>query len=77
MLEARQPRHCRHCWGGCPGDCLLDDGQCIHGWNGNRPQEFSWRVLLTRPWWERLLWGDHGNRRRAGRANVRSLRDGR
>ena len=38
MLEARQPRHCRHCWGDCGGYCLLDDGTCIHGWNGNRPR---------------------------------------
>ena len=24
--------HCRHCWGDCPGDCLLpgDEGRCIH-----------------------------------------------
>jgi len=29
------PRHCRHCWGDCPGDCMLpgqlgQDGSCIH-----------------------------------------------
>lgn len=25
--------HCRHCYGDCPGDCLLpgDTGMCIHG----------------------------------------------
>ena len=25
-------RHCRHCWGDCPGGCLLPDGSgaCIH-----------------------------------------------
>jgi hypothetical protein len=58
MPEARQPRHCRHCLGdNCPGDCLLGDGQCIHGWNGNRPRDVTWRVLLTRAWWHKLLWG--------------------
>jgi hypothetical protein len=26
-------RHCRHCLGGCPGDCLIgDSGRCSHGW---------------------------------------------
>jgi hypothetical protein len=57
MPETRQPRHCRHCLGGgCPGDCLLGDGQCIHGWNDRRPR-FTWRVVLTRRWWRRVLWG--------------------
>ena len=57
----RAPRHCRHCMlGGCPGDCLLGDGQCIHGWNGKRPRDVTWRVALDRRWWRRLLlhgWG--------------------
>jgi hypothetical protein len=57
--QARQPRHCRHCLGDCPGTCLVGDGHCIHGWNGKRPREVTWRVLLTRGWWRRLLWG-HG-----------------
>ncbi|MGH3282890.1 MAG: hypothetical protein ACRDNW_27700 [Trebonia sp.] len=65
MPEARQPRHCRHCWGNCLGDCLLGDGQCIHGWNGKRPQGLTWRVLLTRGWWDRVLWGEQGKRRGA------------
>jgi hypothetical protein len=43
--------------GGCPGTCLLGDGQCIHGWNGKRPPGVTWRVLLTRRWWHRVLWG--------------------
>lgn len=55
--EARQPRHCRHCLGDCPGDCLLGDGQCIHGRNGKRPPQGTWQLLLTRRWWRRLLWG--------------------
>jgi hypothetical protein len=55
--EAGQPRHCRHCLGDCPGDCLLGDGQCIHGRNGKRPPQGTWQLLLTRRWWRRLLWG--------------------
>jgi len=58
MAEIRQPRHCRHCLGDCSGDCLLSDGQCIHGWNGKRPA-YSWRVLLTRRWWHQVFWGVH------------------
>jgi hypothetical protein len=59
MPEVRRLRHCRHCLlGGCSGDCLLGDGQCIHGWNGNRPPGVTWRLLLTRRWWHRILWGD-------------------
>ena len=58
MPEVRQPRHCRHCLGDhCPGDCLLAGGQCIHGWNGNRPRDAPWQLLLTRRWWHRVLWG--------------------
>jgi hypothetical protein len=63
MPEVRQPRHCRHCLGGgcpggdLPGTCLLGDGQCIHGWNGKRPPGVTWRVVLTRRWWHRVLWG--------------------
>jgi hypothetical protein len=63
MSESRQPRHCRHCAGDCPGDCLLGDGQCIHGWHEKRPRQFGWRVLLTRRWWDRALWGVHGKPR--------------
>ena len=59
MAEARQPGHCRHCAGDCPGDCLVGDGHCIHGWNGKRPPQVTWRVLLTRRWWHRVLWGNH------------------
>jgi len=50
--------HTRHCLGdGCRGDCMTGDGQCIHGWNGARPPDFTWRVLLDRRWWHRVLWG--------------------
>ena len=58
MPEVRRLRHCRHCLGdGCSGDCLLGDGQCIHGWNGTRPRGLTWQLLLTRRWWHRVLWG--------------------
>jgi hypothetical protein len=57
MPEDRPARHCRHCLGNCAGGCLLEDGQCIHGWNGKRPYEFTWQLLLTRRWWHRVLWG--------------------
>ena len=51
-------RHCRHCWGDCPGDCLFgESGRCIHGWNEKRPRRFSWQLLLTRKWWHRVFWG--------------------
>ncbi|HEY0938302.1 MAG TPA: hypothetical protein VGD91_31720 [Trebonia sp.] len=61
-LPARPPRHCRHCAGDCPGDCLLGDGQCSHGWDTRPPRQFGWPVLLTRRWWDRVLWGQHGRR---------------
>jgi hypothetical protein len=62
MPDAAQPRHCRHCLGDCPGDCLLGDDWCIHGRNEKRPRTFTWQVLLTRRWWDRVLWGLHGRR---------------
>jgi hypothetical protein len=77
MPEASHPRHCRHCLGdNCPGDCLLRDGQCIHGWNGRRPRPGAawWQVPLTRGWWRRVLWGEQGRmhpRRPARRARRR------
>ena len=61
MLETRRPRHCRHCWSDCGGNCLLPDGTCIHGYNGNRPP-IALRALLTRRWWNRVLWGEYGKR---------------
>jgi hypothetical protein len=51
--------HCRHCYGDCRGECLMDTaGHCIH--DGNlRP--LSWpqrlRLLATRAWWRRVFWG--------------------
>ena len=43
--------------GDCPGDCLLDDFRCIHGWNGKHPRQFRWQLVLTRRWWHRVFWG--------------------
>jgi EmrB/QacA subfamily drug resistance transporter len=62
MSEARpvrRARHCRHCAGDCPGDCLLDNGRCIHGWNEKHPRQFTWQALLRRRWWHQVFWGDH------------------
>jgi hypothetical protein len=51
-----EPRHCRHCYGACPGSCLIGQpGRCIHGWNGKHPRPFSWQLLMTRKWWHRVL----------------------
>ena len=51
-------RHCRHCAGGCLGECLVgDSGICIHGWNEKRRRQFTWQLLLTRRWWHRVFWG--------------------
>jgi hypothetical protein len=51
-------RHCRHCMGDCPGNCLIgDSGRCIHGWNEKRPRQFTWQLLLTRKWWHRVFRG--------------------
>jgi hypothetical protein len=61
VRQGRQSRHCRHCAGDCPGNCLLGDGQCIHGWNEKPPLYFAWRLLLTRRFWHRFLWGDRAN----------------
>jgi hypothetical protein len=58
MPEVSQARHCRHCAGDCRGECMVGGGQCIHGWNGKRPRQFTWRVLLSRRWWHRVLWGE-------------------
>src|SRR5580693_1491175 len=55
--QAPRSRHCRHCMGDCPGDCLLSGGQCIHGWNEKPPRRFYWRLVVTRRWWGRVMWG--------------------
>jgi hypothetical protein len=63
LRERRMPptRHCRHCLGDCPGDCLYgDSGLCIHGWDKRPPRQFTLRMLLTRGWWQRVFWGIEG-----------------
>jgi hypothetical protein len=62
-------RHCRHCWGDCPGDCLLGDaGMCIHNRDrklgqaaavmvGGTRGRMRARLLVNRGWWRRVLWG--------------------
>jgi hypothetical protein len=51
-------RHCRHCLGDCPGDCLLGDtGMCIHGRNSGKRARMRAQWLISRKWWRRVLWG--------------------
>jgi hypothetical protein len=53
-------RHCRHCWGNCPGDCLMEDmGMCIHDPNSpfRGTRGIRARRLLSRRWWRRVLSG--------------------
>jgi hypothetical protein len=52
-------RHCRHCAGNCPGDCLLpgDSGLCIHRPLPRLPPRVRLRLIGTRRFWRRLLWG--------------------
>jgi len=52
-------RHCRHCMGACDGDCLLpgDIGLCIHRPLPRRPFRARLRLIGTRQFWRRLLWG--------------------
>ena len=52
-------RHCRHCLGDCPGDCLIGiSGRCIGGLE--RPSvrdRFARQQVLTRKWWHRVFSG--------------------
>ena len=52
-------RHCRHCAGNCSGDCLLpgDSGLCIHRPLPRMPLRARLRLIGTRRFWRRLLWG--------------------
>jgi hypothetical protein len=53
-------RHCRHCFGDCQGQCLLDDtGRCIHGGAPRLPWRLRLRLLTTRRAWHHFLWGPH------------------
>jgi hypothetical protein len=50
-------RHCRHCWGDCPGGCLLDDtGTCIHNVDTKMMRQArARRRPLSPAWWLRML----------------------
>jgi hypothetical protein len=52
-------RHCRHCLGACPGTCLLPGGNglCIHRPLPRQPLRLRLRLIGTRRFWRRLLWG--------------------
>ncbi len=51
-------RHCRHCWGDCQGDCLLDDtGMCIHNVRARVMRPTRARRLLSRAWLRMLFRG--------------------
>gem|GEM_PF-1553907 len=57
-------RHCRHCFGDCPGDCLrpgytADTGLCIHNPFPRRPWQERVRLLGSRRWWRRVFLGPH------------------
>ncbi|HEY1626450.1 MAG TPA: hypothetical protein VGG16_21915 [Streptosporangiaceae bacterium] len=57
-MPKASPRHCKHCLGDCPGDCLNGNtGRCLHGWNGPHRRRFNPRYLMARGWWRQLLWG--------------------
>jgi hypothetical protein len=48
--------HCRHCYGNCPGNCLLPGGGCIHK---PAPLTVAQRLRLwrTRAFWRRVIHG--------------------
>jgi hypothetical protein len=52
-------RHCRHCAGNCPGDCLLPgaSGLCIHRPLPRLPLRTRLRLIGTRRFWRRLWLG--------------------
>ena len=62
-------RHCKHCWGGCSGTCLLPGeilqdlglpvGVCIHKSAPGLTLTFRERVMLlgNRRFWHRVVWG--------------------
>lgn len=53
-------RHCRHCLlGDCHGECLLPGGSglCIHRPVPRRALRERARLIATRRFWRRLLWG--------------------
>jgi hypothetical protein len=54
-------RHCRHCYGDCPGTCLLPGtgGLCIHQPAPKLTPGQRLALLRTRRFWHRVL---HGTR---------------
>ena len=58
------PRHCRHCWGNCPGNCLLPGlDVCVHdaGRGPKMPLRLWVRAVGTRRFWRRVLLGVHAS----------------
>jgi len=55
--QVPQTRHCKHCWGDCPGDCLLpgEQGLCIHIISLGPPLRYWPRLMLTRRFWRWFL----------------------
>ena len=51
--------HCRHCYGDCPGNCLVPglDGRCIHGAYPKLPVGRRLARVRTRGFWRRVLRG--------------------
>ena len=51
--------HCRHCYGACPGNCLLPGGQglCIHRPAPKLTPGQRLALLRTRRFWLRVLRG--------------------
>jgi hypothetical protein len=55
----RTARHCRHCLGGCAGDCLLpgDADLCIHRPVPRMPLRYRLGLLRRRRFWRWFLLG--------------------
>jgi hypothetical protein len=53
------PAHCRHCYGACPGNCLLPgtEGLCIHRPAPKLTAGQRLALLRTRRFWHRVLRG--------------------
>jgi hypothetical protein len=53
--------HCRHCLGNCNGTCLLrgGNGLCIHNPLPRQSLRANPRLVLSRRFWRRILWGVH------------------
>ncbi len=51
--------HCRHCYGACPGNCLLPgtEGLCIHRPAPKLTPGQRLALLRTRRFWLRVLRG--------------------